>query len=41
MNAALQSLAQVQHLGVPGQDLGEHDQDVADVGVLACLQTVN
>lgn len=41
MDAALQRLAQVQDLGVAGQDLGEHDEDVADVGVVARLQAVD
>lgn len=41
MHPTLQRLAQVQHLGVEGDDLGQHDQDVADVGVLARLQAVH
>lgn len=40
-DAALQRLAQVQHLGVAGQDLCEHDEDVPDVGVLPRLQAVH
>lgn len=41
MDSALERLAQVQHFGVAGQDLGEHDEDVADVRVLARLQAVH
>lgn len=41
MDTALQRLAQVQDLGVAGQDLGEHDKNIPDVGVISCLQTVN
>ena len=41
VDATLQRLAQVQHLGVAGQDLGEHDENVPDVGVLARLQAVD
>lgn len=41
MNATLQCLAQVQNLGVEGQNLCKHDEDVADVGVISSLQAVN
>lgn len=41
MDAALQSLAQVQDLRVAGKDLGENDENIPDVGVISCLQAVN
>lgn len=41
MDAALQRLAQVQDLGVAGQDLGEHDENIPDVGVISGFQAVN
>lgn len=41
MDTALQCLAQVQDLGVAGKDLGEHDENIADVGVISRLQAVN
>lgn len=41
MDTALQCLAQVQDLGVAGQDLGQHNENIPDVGVISCLQAVN
>lgn len=41
MDTALQCLAQVQDLRVAGQDLGKHNENVPDVGVISCLQTVD
>lgn len=41
MDTALQRLAQVQDLGIAGQDLGKHDEDIPNVGVISSLQAVN
>lgn len=41
MDTALQRLAQVQDLGVAGQDLSKHDENIPDVGVISRLQAVN
>lgn len=41
MDTALQRLAQVQDLGVAGKDLGKHDENIPDVGVISRLQAVN
>ena len=41
VDTALECLAQVQHFGVAGQDFGQHDQDVPDVGVFPRLQAVD
>lgn len=41
MDTALQCLAQVQDLGVAGQDLGKHNQNIPDVSVISGLQAVN
>ncbi len=41
MDAALQRLAQVQDLGIAGQDLGKHDENIPDVCVISRLQAVN
>lgn len=41
MDATLQRLSQVQDFGVAGQDLGEHDENVADVRVVSRLQAVD
>lgn len=41
MDTALQRLAQVQDLRVAGQDLGKHNKNIPDMGVISRLQAVN